>query len=186
MSAAISKTNESILPANLKPINNFRKFISLVKTREGESLEAAIPLERNIYSLSVDQRNFLYIDNRIVIPQNLRATIMSALHYGHPGRDTMLRDIADIWWPKCHREVINTARFCEDCSRAGKNVRASKTERIRKNSAFNGTERRNCYLFRWPFPECKTWKKYLLVSLDNFSGWPDGLFKHKPTTKKVI
>ena len=48
---------------------------------------------------------------------------MSAIHYGHPGRDTMLREIADIWWPKIHPEVINTARFCEDCSQAGKNVK---------------------------------------------------------------
>ena len=56
---------------------------------------------------------------------------MSALHYGHPGRDTMLRGIADIWWPKCHREVINTAKFCEDCSKADKNVKV-----LQKQSEF--------------------------------------------------
>ena len=63
------------------------------------------------------------MDNRLVIPQNLRASIMSALNYGHPGRDTMLRGIADFWEPKCRREVINTAIFCDECSRAGKNVK---------------------------------------------------------------
>ena len=29
-------------------------------------------------------------------------------------------------------------------------------------------------------------KKYLLVSIDHFSGWPDAKFLYKPTTKKVL
>ena len=29
-------------------------------------------------------------------------------------------------------------------------------------------------------------KKYFLVAIDNYSAWPDALFLHKPTTKKVI
>ena len=36
------------------------------------------------------------MNHRLVIPQNLRGSFMSALQYGHPGRDTMLRGIADI------------------------------------------------------------------------------------------
>ena len=35
----------------------------------------------------------------------------------------MLGGIADFWLPKIHREVKNTARFCTDCSQAGKNVK---------------------------------------------------------------
>ena len=63
------------------------------------------------------------MDNRLVIPLNLRASIMTAKRYGLPGRDTMIRGMADTWWPKIHREVINSARFCGDCSQEGKNVK---------------------------------------------------------------
>ena len=112
---------------------------------------------------------------------------MSALHYGHPGRDTMLRGIADIWWPECHREVINTAKFCEDCSKACKNVKE-----LQKQSEFGKIPRsiapneEIAIDFAGPFQNAKHGKKYLLVSLDNFSAWRDALFLQKPTTKKVI
>ena len=38
---------------------------------------------------SLDEREFLYMDNRLVVPQAMRAMIMCSLHYGHPGRDAL-------------------------------------------------------------------------------------------------
>ena len=137
MSEAIDKINEAILPANYEAEKQLQKIIALVKTREGGKISRLpSPWREKFNSLSVDERNFLFLDNRLVIPQNLRASIMSALHYGHPGRDNMLRGIADIWWPKCHREVINTAKFCKDCSKAGKNVKV-----LQKQSEFGKISR---------------------------------------------
>ena len=40
--------------------------------------------------------------------------------------------------------------------------------------------------FAGPFQNAKQGKKYLLVSKDHFSGWPDAKFLHSPTTKKVL
>ena len=40
--------------------------------------------------------------------------------------------------------------------------------------------------FAGPFQNAEHGKKYLLVAIDNFSAWPDALFLHKLTTKKVI
>ena len=92
MSAAIDKINESILPANCEADKQLQKIMHLVKTREGENLEVASPWRETFNSLSVDNRNFLYMDNRLVISQNLRASIMSALHYGHPGITEVMVD----------------------------------------------------------------------------------------------
>ena len=130
---SISKINEAFLPANYEADKNLQKVINLVKTREGggEISRLPSPWREKFNSLSVDQRNFLHMDNRLVIPSNLRAAIMSSLHYGNPGRDVMLRNVADIWWPKIHREVVNTAKYCEECSTAGKNGRV-----IQKQSDF--------------------------------------------------
>ena len=35
----------------------------------------------------------------------------------------MLSMVADIWWPRIHREVIDQARLCEHCLQAGKNLK---------------------------------------------------------------
>ena len=99
----------------------------------------------------------------------------------------MLRNVADIWWPKIHREAVNTARYCEECSAAGKNVKVS-----RKQSEFGKipeTLEPNEEIaldFAGPFQNAKHGIQNLLVAIDNFTTWPDALFLHKPTTKKVI
>ena len=40
--------------------------------------------------------------------------------------------------------------------------------------------------FAGPFHNSNRAKKYLIVSIDNFSDWPEAMFLHKPTTQKVI
>ena len=62
------------------------------------------------------------MDEQLVIPTNLRASFMSSIHYGHPGRDTKLRYISDIWWSKTHRAMVTTAKCCDQCNLAGKNI----------------------------------------------------------------
>ena len=123
-SEIIDKINQAYLPANYEADKVLQKVIQLVKTREGSKISRLpAPWREKFNAFSVDHRNYLYMDQRLVIPANLRSSIMSSIHYGHPGRDTMLRYVADIWWPKIHREVINTAKCCEQCSEAGKNVK---------------------------------------------------------------
>ena len=61
-------------------------------------------------------RNFLDMDERLFIPPNLRPSNMSSIHYGHPGRDTMLRYVEDIRWSTYHRKMIKTPKCCKQCS----------------------------------------------------------------------
>ena len=56
---------------------------------------------------------------------------MSSLYYGHLGRAVMLRNVANIWWPKIHRELVNMARYSKECMAEGENV-----EVFRKQSKF--------------------------------------------------
>ena len=112
---------------------------------------------------------------------------MSSIHYGHPGRDTMLRYISDIWWPKIRREVVTTAKCCDQCNNAGKNIKLLlKQKQIGKISKSEKANAEIALDFAGPFQNAKHGKKYLLVAIDNFSAWSDALFLHKPTTKKVI
>ena len=47
------------------------------------------------------------MDNRLVIPKNMRENVLRAIHFGHAGRDAMLKEAADIWWPRVHRDVAS-------------------------------------------------------------------------------
>ena len=53
--------------------------------------------QQRFKDLRLDENNFIYIDERLVMPEELRRPIFRSLHWGHPGRDTMLQSVADIW-----------------------------------------------------------------------------------------
>ena len=188
MSNVIDKINDSYLPANYEADKMLQKVIQLVKTKEGAKISRLpAPWREKFNSFSVDSRNYPYMDERLVIPTNLRTSIMSSIHYGHPGRDTMLRYISDIWWPKIHREVVTTAKCCDQCNNAGKNIKPLLKQK--QCGEIPKSEKANDEIaldFAGPFKNAEHGKKYLLVAIDNFSAWPDALFLHKPTTKKVI
>ena len=125
------------------------------------------PRRENFQSFSLDEREFLYMDNRLVIPQAMRAMNMCSLHYGHPGRDAMLGMVLDIKWPKIHREVIDQARLCEQSLQAGKNLKCTLTQtQVRKLPEVREMNEEVAV----DFQNAKQGKKYLLVSIDHFSG----------------
>ena len=97
-----------------------------------------------------------------------------------PGRDAILSVITDIWWPRIHREVIDQARLCEQCRQSGKNLKCilkqSQTGKLPEAKEQNEDIALD---FAGPFQNAKKGKKYLLVSIDHFSGWPEEKFLHR-------
>ena len=126
------------------------------------------------------------MDERLMIPKELRQLICHSLHWGHPRRDAMLQASGNIWWPHIHREIVLLAKNCEDCKRSGKIIKCllpqkqfgkiPESEKINDEIAID---------FAGPFQVAHKSKKYLLVSIDNKSNWPDAMFLSKPTTKDV-
>ena len=92
------------------------------------------PWREKFRSLSLDQHDFLYMDERLVIPKTLCPIIMRSLHYGHPGRDSMLATLSTVWWPRLHREVVATARSCPQCRELGKNIKTILTPKCEKKT----------------------------------------------------
>ena len=117
-SPSIRALMEKLLPANYAADRTIQKIIAILKSynRTAVSRLPSPFLRRETFqSFSLDERGFLYMDNRLVIPHAMRSMIMCSLHYGHPSRDAMLGMISDNWWSKIHREVIDQARLCEQC-----------------------------------------------------------------------
>ena len=95
--------------------------------------------------------------------------------------------IADFWWPRIHREVVDQARLCDQCLQSGKNLKCMLTQK-QVGKLFEASEQNEevALDFAGPFQNAKKGKKYLLVSIDHYSGWPEAKCLHRPTTKKVL
>ena len=91
-----------------------QKVIELVKDKKTSKInKLPSPWREKFRALSVDRYDFMYMDERLVIPAILRPVILRSQHYGHPGRDAMLSTVSAVWWPKLHREVATIASSCE-------------------------------------------------------------------------
>ena len=100
-----------------------QKKINLVKKPDATKINRLPALWREKFKcFSLDTNNFLYLDERLVIPKALRPVILRSLHYGHPGRDSMLVTVANVWWPRLHREVVGIAQTCQQCKTSRKNI----------------------------------------------------------------
>ena len=69
------------------------------------------------------------MDQRLVIPKEMRENVMRAIHYGHAGRDAMLREAFDLWWPKIHREIVEKAQRCAESQKAVKNLKCLESQK---------------------------------------------------------
>ena len=144
------------------------------------------PWRERFSSLSLDENDLLYLDFRLVIPKILQAPIKNSLHWGQPGRHQMLRQITDIWWPRIHRDITLLTKSCSECQNAGKSVKPVLSQKQFGKIPTPITINEEIALdFVGPFKTAHSTKKYLIVSVDSKSGWPDAKFLRDPTTAKV-
>ena len=64
----------------------------------------------------------LFYNDRIVIPENMRTTVIAMLHHGHTSAAKMEHLSIAFWWPGIHREIQEKAESCPSCRAAGKNI----------------------------------------------------------------
>ena len=124
--------------------------------------------ERKFSSFGVDDGDLLYFDERLVNPKNMRENMLNAMNFGHAGRDAMLREVADVWWPRNHSEIVDKANNYPEFSRGYKNVKFLKAEN--EYGKLPIAEKPNDEIsidYAGPFQNAKKNKKFLLVSVDH-------------------
>ena len=182
-----SKISQNYVQANYENNRNIQKIIRLIKDKNLAVISRLPPPWRKKFnSFSLDSKNLLYMDQLLVIPKDMRENVLRAIHFGHAGRDAMLREASDVWWPRMHREIVEKARNCAECQKAGKNLKCinSQKEFGKIPEAKNPNDEISID-FAGPFQNAYKQKKYLLVSVDNNSGWPDAMFLPNPSSEKV-
>ena len=107
----------------------------------------------------------MYMDEHLVRPKALRRILIRSLHYGHPGGDTMLATVSNIWWPRFRREVVSLAITCPQCQDSAKNLKPILTQKqfgkLPKPSEIN---QEIAIDFAGPFQNAPKAKQYLLAS----------------------
>ena len=78
-----------------------QKVINLVQNKNSAVIARLPPPWREKFnSFSVDSNGLLYMDHRLVIPKDMRENMLRAIHFGHAGRDAMLREASDVCGPE--------------------------------------------------------------------------------------
>ena len=107
----VSRISDFYIQANAEDDRIIQKGKNLVQNKNNAIIgRLPPPWRKKFNSFSVSDSGLLYMDNRLVIPKNMRENLLRAIHFGHAGRDAMLKEAADIWWPHGHREVVQKAK----------------------------------------------------------------------------
>ena len=110
------------IAAATKKDRNLRPLINFVKKRDWEAIKASYrQYWHNIRIRLHVREDCLLIDERIVIPTQLRQTVLDSLHLTHPGLAAMLDLNQHVWFPHIHRSIVQTAQHCKHCTEQGKN-----------------------------------------------------------------
>ena len=115
------------------------------------------------------------MDERLVVPNALRSNILRSLRYGQPGRDSMAATVANVWWPRLHRELVVLAKHCQQSQVAG-----SHSPKYTENNQEVAID------FAGPFQNASNAKKYLLVSVTHYNGRPKTKCLRQSNTETVI
>ena len=121
---SIQRSGENILAGTYKSDQILQTVIQLLKQFDTKKFKKLPKVWQNRFKeFSLDENDFIYVHERLVIPEELRQPIFRSLHLGHPGRDAMLQAVADIWWPQIHCEIVLLAQTCNQCQQPGKNLK---------------------------------------------------------------
>ena len=63
-----------------------------------------------------------FYNDKIVIPEAIRTTLIAMLHQGHPSAAKMDQSAAAFWWPGIHQEIREKAENCPSCRASGRNL----------------------------------------------------------------
>ena len=110
--------------AATKKIRNLRPLIHFIKKRDWDAIKASYgKYWFNIRNRLHIREDCLLIDERIVIPSQLRQTVLDSLHVTQPGWAAMLDLSHHFWFLHIHCSILQMAQNCKHCTEQGKNLK---------------------------------------------------------------
>ena len=83
-----------------------------------------MPEEYQTYKKKLSSRfGLVFIEDKIIVPKNLRETVISLLHKGHPAINKMTLAARHFWWPRRTEAIQKKCESCLPCKMSGKNIK---------------------------------------------------------------
>ena len=129
----------------------------------------------------------IVVDNRIAILMCLRKPLLSRLHRSHAGQLAVVDAAQYIWRPRMHRDIVQLCKYCPQCTKFGKNLKA--------NASFNsakllpllfGPNEELQLNYAGPLLDSVGNSIYILVAIDRYSKYPSAMITHSTGGRKII
>ena len=135
--AAQEDNNWDLEQAVKETEKNFTTDLQLLMTETTNDptlLKTLVCLERQQHDLIQDENKphnkklssrfcFVLIEDKIIIPVNLRTTIIGLLHRGPPAINKMTNAARHFWWPRITEATQKKCDSCIPCKMSGKNIK---------------------------------------------------------------
>ena len=129
----------------------------------------------------------LFYNDRIVIPETMRSTIIAMLHSGHVSVTKMDKSAEAFWWPGLHREIREKAETCPSCRTAGKNLNTQIPQTdVNRLEILTEPGQEIQLDFAGPIKSKSRGDVYILVAVDRFSKWPTAQICKSTDSRTVI
>ena len=155
-----------VLQRHTKADKDIQKLVEDIKKgRLREELRSS-GYKECFQELSVHE-DMLMRGDRVVIPRSLRADVLQAAHLGHPGKESMIRQLRQsCWWPRLSTDVKEFQESCVPCLAA---VDSNTTPPMQTRETPDRPWQHCSADYKGPIGG----KYYFHVLIDNYSRWPE-------------
>ena len=149
------------------------KILSAIAGLENDQREDIFYQYRPHRSHLTTRFGLLFYNDKIVIPEAMRTTIIAMLHQGHPSAAKMDQSAAAFWWPRIYQEIREKAENCPSCRASGKNLVTQLPSTEKQKLEFLSESNQEIQLdFAGPIKSKTRGRVYILVAVDRFIKWP--------------
>ena len=96
-----------------------KTLVCLERQQLGNIPEEYLPSKRKLYT----RYGLVFYEDRIIVPKNLRTTVISLLHKGHPAIKKMSMAAKHFWWPRIAEAIQKKCDGCILCKMSGKDIK---------------------------------------------------------------
>ena len=166
------------------------KILNAISAIEKDQLESIFyPYRPHRLHLSTRFR-LLFYNNKIVIPENLRTTIIAMLHQGHTSTAKMDQLAEAFCLPGIHRETQQKAETCPSCRAAGESIKTQIPSTVKSRLEILTEPNQEIQLdFAGPIKSNTRGYVKILAAIDRFSKWPTAqirIIAETPTVLKFL
>ena len=118
----------------------------------------------------------VFIEDKVIVPKNLRLTIISVLHKGHPAIKKMKTAARHFWCPKMTEAIPKKCESCIPCKMSGKNIKPDKPSTETNHLPRLETPNEEIQLDFIGPSTVDNRRFHILQSMVRFSEWPAARF----------